>query len=185
MIEISPAILRQILSYDPATGVLRWKKRTVDMFRDGKHTAEHICAAWNSRFSGEEALSTDTGDGYLRGPIFKRNYLSHRVAWAVFYGYWPHDQIDHINGDRSDNRIKNLRVASNMENGKNAKLRDDNSSGSVGVSWSKRAEKWRSYITVDKKQKHLGYFHSLKEAIKVRSDAQSKYGYHPNHGRTS
>lgn len=101
---MTPFELRQLVEYDPETGSLIWKQR------DGN-------ARLNSKLAGKPAFA-QLSDGYLTGRIKGKNYKAHRIAWAVAYGEWPQGQIDHINGDRSDNRLPNLRVVSNSENGK-------------------------------------------------------------------
>ena len=92
-------------------------------------------------------------------------------------------QVDHINHDRTDNRIENLRLVNANENGKNQKASVRNKSGVVGVSWKKSKNKWHSQIMVNGKQIHLGFFDNIDEAKKARIDAERKYGFHENHGK--
>lgn len=178
----SPELLRKLLRYEPDTGKLYWRERTPDMFVDGKRSAEGCCSNWNSRYAGKEAF-TAFQNGYLHGSIFDRLYLTHRVIWAICHGAWPLAQIDHINGDRRDNRIKNLRSVSHAENGKNQKLSLRNTSGVCGVSWHGSRKKWHSRIMLDGKELHIGYFTDKADAIAARKAAEAKYGFHPNHGR--
>lgn len=138
---------------------------------------------WINRFGGREAFGSKRKDGYLHGQAGGKVLLAHRVAWLLYYGQWPEDQIDHINGVRDDNRIVNLRVVSSAENGCNKKRRVDNASGVTGVHWHKRNQKFQAYIKVGGKMKHLGYFDTLDEAVVIRQEAESEHGYHPNHGR--
>lgn len=98
--------------------------------------------------------------------------MAHRVAWAIFYGEWPVSDIDHRNGISGDNRIENLRPASDSENQCNAKIRIDNTSGVKGVSWSKKENKWQAYITKDKKTRPLGRYASFEEAVSARRLAE-------------
>ena len=174
--------LRQLLHCEPETGKLYWKTRTPDMFSDGKRSAEHNCNLWNSNFAGKEALTADNGRGYKRGIIWGNWYLAHRVIWAMVYGEMV-NEIDHINGVRSDNRIINLRDGSNGENSKNQKRPSDNTSGVSGVSWNKRSNKWVAYASSSNTRIHLGSFFDFNEAVAARKAAEVKYGYHPNHGR--
>ena len=179
----TPEMLRKLLRYDQDTGNMYWLERTPDMFTDGKQSAVHRCRICNSKFSGTEALTTGDGNGYLQGQIFGTMYKSHRVVWAIVHGEWPAGQIDHINGIRDDNRIENLRSVSAQENSRNKKIPSDNTSGVMGVSWSKRYKKWESYIMADGKSKNLGYFYTKEDAVTARSEAEIKYGFHQNHGR--
>jgi hypothetical protein len=105
------------------------------------------------------------------------------VAFAIYYGRWPDGQLDHINGDRRDNRIANLREVSNAENSRNAGRRRDNTSGVVGVSsTSSRLNPWRAYIKIGDRVRHLGRFPSIKTAADARRAAERQHGYHENHG---
>ena len=179
----SPELLRKLLRYEPDTGKLYWRKRTPDMFKSGKFSSECICASWNKRYANRLALASKNNWGYLIGRISDRLYKSHRVIWAIFYGDWPDEHIDHINGIRDDNRIVNLRSVSNAENGMNTKLPATNTSGACGVFWHKKNEKWIAQINVNGRRKHIGSFADKNDAIVARKNAEIKYGYHENHGR--
>jgi hypothetical protein len=179
----SPELLRKLLRYEPDTGRLFWRKRTPDMFEGQSRNAQDCCNAWNNKFAGREAFTSISGKGYNSGAIFGRNYRAHRVIWAIFHGEWPRGQIDHINGNPSDNRIKNLRDVTNEENHRNMKTRSDNTSGVMGVFFYKTRKKWEAYIKTDGRKKHLGYFANIDDAIAARKAAEIKYGYHKNHGR--
>jgi hypothetical protein len=171
-------VLRELLEYDPETGALTWKERDVVYFR-----SERSCNSWNAQNAGRQAFTASDVHGYKVGSIFGSLYKAHRVSWALTHGKWPSDQIDHINGIRSDNRIINLRVVTNTENTRNRKLTKTNSSGATGVYWNKKAGKWQARISADGKYKSLGYFLSLDEASAVRKAAEREHGYHENHGR--
>ena len=182
--DITPELLRKILRYNPETGKLFWLKRTADMFESGKLSAQHRCNVWNGNYAGKEAFSIN-GKGYIDGKIFNISFNAHRVAWALFYGEWPKEQIDHIDGNRTNNKISNLRAVSQAENSKNVKLTEANTSGTVGVYWYKRKNKWCAEIVCDYKKIRLGYFDEIQDAIAARKQAEKKYGFHPNHGRTN
>lgn len=113
--------------------------------------------------------------GYIRISIGDKQYLAHRVAWVLYYGVWPKKQLDHINGDKADNRISNLREATNSENGKNYGFNKSNSSGVKGVSWCKNTGKWRALIKVNHKSKCLGRYDDIKTAAAVRKMAEERY----------
>lgn len=100
--------------------------------------------------------------------------LAHRLAWLITTGDEPAGQIDHINGDRLDNRISNLRVASRSENGQNRGIQANNTSGYVGVSWHKANAMWWAGIKLNGKRKSLGYFHDPAEASAAYLDAKRR-----------
>jgi hypothetical protein len=177
---IDPRILRELLEYDPQTGLFVWKPRAASHFKN-----ETSCKRWNANFANKPALTSDNGSGYRQGTIFEKLYYAHRIAWALYYGEWPTDQIDHVNGNRSDNRISNLRAVTKEANGRNAARRKDNASGVTGVYWSDWRNKWQAYIRLQGKKRHLGYFNDIEAAASARKVAERENGYHPNHGRTA
>ena len=118
--------------------------------------------------------------GYLRIKINGKKHQAHRLAWLYVYGEMPPEDIDHINHIRTDNRIKNLRLATREANTRNITMRKDNQSGFNGVSFKGHA--WDAFISVDRKNKHLGRYYSKIDAIAARIRANKKYGYHKNHG---
>jgi hypothetical protein len=131
--QIDVSILYNLLAYDADTGMLTWKKRCIDPSK-----SEQPQKTWNSRYAGKQAGWNNRG--YISIRLFKKGYLAHRLAWAMHYGVWPTQLIDHINGDSSDNRIVNLRQTTQSENMRNKRIRADNTSGYVGV--YKRGAKW-------------------------------------------
>jgi len=178
-----PELLRKLLRYDPDTGLLFWRKRTSDMFNGGASGGrDSSCRSWNTRHGGKEAFTSDDIKSYKRVAIFGKIYYAHRVMWALFYGEWPNDQIDHINGIKYDNKISNLRVVTHAENQRNKRICRANTSGITGVVWNKRDKNWRAQIKVDGRMKSLGYFDCKSAAAIVRKAAEVKYGFHANHG---
>lgn len=167
----SAVYIRERLNYDPETGVFVWRY------------CEAMRREWNTRWAGKDAGSF-SGDRYRRIRINGGLHLAHRIAWIITHGDWPADQIDHINGDPSDNRISNLRTVSNAENGRNQAIRSDNTSGVMGVCWDKSRGKWQASIMVDQRQIHIGRFTDLADAIAARAAAEIAHGFHQNHGRT-
>jgi hypothetical protein len=99
------------------------------------------------------------------------------------YGSWPEDQIDHINGNKKDNRLENLRAVSNRENLRNKKIYKNNTSGTIGVSFYKSKQGYQASIKINGKRKNLGVFKNKEEAIAARAAANIKYNFHENHGR--
>lgn len=176
--KIDIALLRQLMRYDPETGKLFWIPRPCEMFAN-----ETRARAWNTWRAGKQALATKDSNGYLNGTISGHPIYAHRAAWAWHHGEWPDGQIDHINHDKSDNRIENLRVVSNAENAKNRKMARNNTSGVAGLYWVKETSKWIARIHVNKKLINLGTFTNIADAADARKAAERKHKFHENHGR--
>ena len=155
--ELTAEYLRSILHYDPATGIFTRKVRTSRNVKVG------------------DIVGSQNGDGYLLISVRSRRHKAHRLAWLYVYGAWPEDQIDHINRNRSDNRISNLREATNKQNMQNASKRSDNTSGHPGVSWYKQKSKWQAKIKHNQKKIHLGSFTTMEEALSARKAAEKLY----------
>ena len=178
----SSEVLRQLLRYEPETGKLFWLPRGVASF-DFSHDAVRLAAAWNGRNAGNEAFTCVSQDGYYNGKVFNTTVRAHRVAYAIFYGEWPANHIDHVDGDRLNNRIANLRDVTNAENCLNKAVRASSKTGINGVTWAKRERKWRVKIGVGGKKKEVGLFDDLSSAVIARKSAEKGIGYHPNHSR--
>lgn len=174
---ISVDEVKKLLRLDEDTGRLMWRERAPEMFVSPKNAA-----SWNAKYANREAFTAAHGTGYRVGRIAKRNYFAHRVVWAIHHGKWPDNQIDHINGDRGDNRPANLRDVSNAENHRNVRQRQNNSTGITGVYWHRQIFKWVANIAVDGKTRYLGVFASKNEAAEAYETAKVAHGYHPNHG---
>jgi hypothetical protein len=177
----SQEALRQLMDYDAETGVLTWRSRPLEAFNKGKRQ-KNAQKIWNSRFAGTPALAVSHGNGYCSGALFKVKAYAHRVVWKWVHGTEP-DQIDHINGNRSDNRICNLRSVHKAENAKNTKLPKNNTSGHIGVSFRKTEQKWEAYLGDGGGKIRLGVFSEKSDAIAARLNASFQFGYHTNHGR--
>ncbi len=155
------AEFKRYVSYDPETGEFV----RVDGSRAGcKHTD----------------LS---GKTYLRIMINGKRYRSHRLAWLFITGEMPENQIDHINGDGTDNRACNLRAVTQLENSKNQRLARNNTTGLSGVTWHSQVSKWLVRIGDNNKRKYLGLYETLLDAAAARFTAELMLGYHPNHGQ--
>lgn len=150
-----PDRLRKLITYDKTTGKL-------------------------FNLGGKEVFCQNH-QGYKRGQFQYKNLYAHRVVWLLHYGEWPKNTVDHINGDKTDNRIENLRDVTLKENAKNKPIRKDSRTGVCGVSI--RYGKYYSTIKVGDKTVWLGYFDSLHDATIARKEAEVKFNYHPNHGR--
>ena len=143
---------------------------------------------WKERPSNRVDVSKPAGyvkhNGYKQIKIKNKNYLTHRLIWLYVHGKFPENTIDHINGIRHDNNIENLRDVSQKENNKNKAKHKNNTSGYVGVCWNRDSDKWMARIAVDGKLKYLGLFNILEDAAAARQQADIKYNFHENHGRT-
>jgi hypothetical protein len=175
--------LRDLISYDAVTGKLTWRARPLHYFSDDGRGAIWSSRKWNARYAGTPALASVEANGYGHGDILGLRYKAHRVAWALHYGAWPNQDIDHIDGDPQNNRIGNLRLVSDTENMRNQKLNAKNTSGHMGVYWHGSRSKWCAFIKINRRKKHLGLFPTKDGAISARKAAERQYGFHPNHGR--
>ena len=175
---ITQELVKELLHYDQETGIFTHKAR------DERHFGSVArCNHWNDRFSGAKASNTKKESGYAFISIFNKSYRAHRIAWLYVYGELPPHQIDHVNGVRDDNRIKNLRAVTNSQNGKNQKRRSTNKSGVTGAWMSKQKGKYIAEILVNGKKHHLGTFDLLEDAAIARKEAEREFGFHENHGR--
>lgn len=145
--------LREVLRYDPETGRFSWK------LQRGRQKAGSD-AGWKG------------GDRYVQIGISGRLYYAHRLAWLYETGNWPTDQLDHINGDPSDNRIANLRECTNSENGQNLGRKRNNTTGATGVVWDKSRNKWRAQIRENGKVRGIGRFNLFEEAVAAHAEAK-------------
>lgn len=130
--------LRELLNYDPETGVFTWR------------VSRKKCRVG--------AIAGCLSNGYIAVMLEGRYYRCHRLAWLHFYGVWPSREIDHANRVRSDNRIANLREVSSSQNKQNTPRQKNNTSGFRGVGWHKRIKRFQAQIWVRGKITHLGYF---------------------------
>lgn len=164
----SVAYLRERLHYEPATGVLTWRIRPTEHFPDKAH-----CDTWNTRYAGKSAGAAHNS-GYRILDIDDVALMAHRIVWAMFYGNDVPYDIDHIDGNRTNNRIDNLRLATRAENLANAKKRKHTKTGVKGVSFDTNRGKFQAHITVLYKKHHLGRFDTLDEAIAARRIAAER-----------
>lgn len=175
--KLSQEQIRALFDYDAETGFLYWKSRDRSMF-----VSDRAFNIWRARYEGKQAF-TFLCKGYLTGRLFAKHQSAHRVVWCWHHGEWP-EQIDHINGVRQDNRIENLRAADAVLNAKNMRRSNRNTSGILGVSWSRRDKKWVAQIRAEGRMMWLGAFREKEDAAAARARASEKYGFHKNHGRS-
>lgn len=153
----SPEVLRQLLRYEPETGNLFWQARPVESF-----ATQMQAKTWNTRFAGRKAF-TARAVGYPHGRINGKAHLAHRVIWAMQTGSWPQHQVDHINGDRSDNRWVNLREATEAQNQWNKGVRKDCASGYKGV--RRVRGKWQARLRTNGHTIQIGGFETAEDAF--------------------
>jgi len=122
---------------------------------------------------GDRAGYVDN-NGYRKLSIKSKRYQEHRIIFLMYHGYLP-DTIDHIDGNPANNRIENLREATQQQNCYNSSTHGRNTSGHRGVSWSRAWNKWQAYVNVNKKRKFLGYFEDLELAGLVAAEARDLY----------
>lgn len=169
---IPAEMIGDLVDYDRETGKIFWKTRDLSWF-----PLRRVGLAFNSTHAGKEAFTATDGRGYKSGRIFDRTYPAHRVAWAAVYGVWP-NVIDHINGDRTDNRMSNLRNVTKADNSRNR-----SSFGKpLGVSYDASRGLWRARAMMNYRDIHIGYFQTEAQAIAARTDASISLGFHPLHG---
>jgi len=156
---VSPERLRELLHYNPDTGLFTWRKSKRGV------TAGRV-AGCVGRY------------GYWTLNIDYKRYAAHRVAWLYVYGVWPVECIDHINRLRTDNRISNLREATPAQNRQNLCLSAKNKSGTRGVSFDRINGNWRASISVGGKAKNLGRFASKSDAASAYAVAAAKLHTH-------
>jgi len=174
--KLTQQIVRELISYDPATGICRWNYRDVKWFK-----REGDCSRWNNNYAGTIIGFSDDKRRF-KARLLGKTFMLHRLIWFYMTGEWP-NVIDHIDGDGFNNRWENLRDVTQIENVKNCKISSRNTSGVTGVSWCKNLKKWKSHIRVDKNLIYLGIFPCIAHAVRARKGAEIKYGFHQNHGR--
>lgn len=148
---VSHSELLNHVRYDPDTGKFTF---AVDVGKRYKAGQEMGCVQTN---------------GYVRIAVNKRQYFAHRLAWFYVHGEWPSVDVDHINRNRADNRLCNLRLATRSQNMRN--------STNLGVHFSNTRNRWVATIGVNSKQIYLGSFDTLFDAVCARRSAELKYAF--------
>jgi len=164
MRDLTVDLLNHLFEYDKETGNLIWKTRPTNNVKAG------------------DIAGSETEKGYIRIAINHKKYRAHRLVFLMHKGYLP-KTLDHINGDRKDNRIENLRPATLAQNAQNRDISSRNKSGYKGVYWTKQTKKWRAEIETSGERLHLGYFDNVEEAAEVvRKAREELHGVFANHG---
>lgn len=182
MTELTQDIVRELLDYDPGTGVLTWKWREEKWFQNGATPSIRfrIWNSWNTKNAGKEAMGC-LDDGYKQGLLFRKRYKAHRIIWFWMTGKWP-EQIDHINGDPADNRWENLRDVPTIINARNTKKRTTNTSGFPGVAKLRGCKTFGLQITLLNGERYAeNGFLSAEAAYERWKQIAQENGYHENH----
>lgn len=165
--RMSPEQVRAKYNYDPETGTITFAARP----------AGGPCEVGDT-------VGGVNKEGYLRTKSGGRQYMIHQLAYCHFHGEWAPEQIDHIDGNRRNNCISNLRAATCAQNNQNRGIAVSNSSGVQGVSWCSRTKQWKAYIRRDFRKGsgsyHLGYYDNLEDAKFARECAkEALHKFHP------
>ena len=167
-----------MVSYDASTGAMTWLRKP-DSAKDS--------ARWNSRYAGKPCGTIDD-KGYRRilfrferGSVFR--VRAHRLAWFVVHGCLPSGEIDHINQDKLDNRLVNLRDVPKELNQRNGTRKSNNTSGVPGVTWHKQSGKWCAQASVNGKHYHIGSFEEIVAAETATLKFRAEHGFTTNHGK--
>jgi hypothetical protein len=161
--DLTQAQLKELLWYDPDTGVFRWRKE-----RRGGAIAPWSVAGWME------------SHGYVRIKVAERSYYAHRLAWLYMTGEHPAHEVDHKNGQRNDNVWANLRQADTKQNRWNSAIRSDNTSGVKGVSC--RGSVWTAECRVSGERHYIGCFKTKEEATaQVQKFREAHHGEFARH----
>lgn len=184
--ELTQDLLKDILHYDPESGIFTWLKRKPEYFG-----SEWTSKVWNSNWAGKRAGSGCVFESGYRIRSIKiklpgchpQTMREHRLAWLYMTGKFPKEGLDHINRDGFDNRFVNLRESSQQENCQNRSIEKINTSGISGVCWHKRFRKWQARGSLGNRRIHLGYFEDINDADMAIKNFRKENGYSEGHGR--
>lgn len=174
MVEVTLERAKEYFDLDPKTGIFYHKPRPREQF------ASKSAYVQNQKRAGKQAHAVNRSSGYVILRIDKTDHLAHRIAWLMVHGElptWPKCEIDHINGDRSDNRIENLRRVDRLQNCRNLGKNSRNTSGVTGVFWEGSKNLWRARICVNNVRIYLGMFKNIEDAKAARAEAEEFYGF--------
>jgi hypothetical protein len=157
--ELTQAELKEILHYDPETGIFRWR-----------YSVARRVKPWDVAGCGTK--------NYAHLKINNKTYKAHRLAWLYMTGSWPIDQIDHKDRNKENNKWENLRPATNKQNQENVGLSKANTSNYRGVSWISTRKKWEASLQHNKQRISLGYFKTAEEAAKAAAAKRAELFTH-------
>lgn len=158
--DLTQEQLKELFTYDPLSGILCWKEGRSNMVKGSR-------------------AGCVNGSGYMVLSINSKSYRLSRVIWMYMFGSIPDGfYIDHINGKKTDNRLCNLRVASNKQNQENRPAPSNTTSGYRGVTWHKSYNKWMARICHNKKRETIGFFETAEQAYQAYKDRAAKLYTH-------
>jgi len=176
-LDISPYKFSSVFYYDDSQGALYWKIRPEESF-----ASIRAARTWNSRF-GNKPSGSKRSDGYFGVKFEGREYLTHRIIWVLNKGSIPAGlEVDHIDRDRSNSKIQNLRLVTRSGNQKNAPMRKDNKSGVRGLHWHSAASKWCIQIYSEKKCVTREYYSDFDEAKNRIAERRKALNFTETHG---
>ena len=164
--ELPISYIMSNLAYEPEMGTLRWNRTSKGWVAKG-------------RIAGS-VYRDKQGKAYIRVRLKGRDYLAHRLIYAMVTGKWPEELIDHKNGCGTDNRWCNLRLATHADNHKNVRLRKDNISGHIGITASNG--RYKARVRLQGRTILCKTFDLIEEAISARNEAYREHGFFPEHG---
>lgn len=150
----------QVVAYDAETGELRW------LVASSPKARHHV-------YRPGDVVSGRQSQGYIALWVDGRKYLAHRVAFLIAHGRWPAGDVDHVNGNKTDNRIENLREATRVQNNGNTKLPRHNTSGMKGV--RRHRAKWVAQISIENQCRYLGIFETKEQAGEAYAKAAQEH----------
>ncbi len=183
MKHIDQKLLKEILSYDPDSGLFTWNTRKEDSFFSNKHP-ERAFKIFNRLHSGKIAgckvTSNHSKTSYINICINGVTFKAHRLAFIYMEGVAP-EEVDHLDHDGTNNKWSNLRASNNKDNSKNLPLQKSNKTGVIGVNWHKAAKKWQARaVNQEGKRIDLGRFNSFDDAVNARKKYEVEFGYYEN-----
>ena len=163
--SFSKDYLSEFLEYNHESGEFRWKTRITGSCPE----------FW--------FVPKDCGKGAGSIDVFGSRYICTHLAWLLYWGVWPVNEIDHIDGNDQNHRIGNLRDVPHPVNMKNMAIRSDNKTGHAGISVEKKSGRYLACVSINGKTKRIGSFTSLTDAVEARNRESERIGFHENHGR--
>ena len=148
--------LKELLFFDPETGIFIWRVKPSNPVKRGS-VAGHLGVL-----------------GYTLIGIDGLVYPAHRLAYLWMMGEFPPHEIDHIDGQRANNKWSNLRPVTKSQNQQNSKMRIDNTSGHKGITWNTDRQKWMARVQIGNKRHYLGIYDDLAQAVQAVKTSRSK-----------
>ncbi|MEL7966382.1 HNH endonuclease [Vreelandella neptunia] len=183
--KITPEIVRELLHYNPETGIFVWRERGRKWFKPSKQG--NAWKTWNTRFAGKRAglvvSQIDNGYQFRSLRLLGVRYLEHQLAWLYMTDDPLPEEIDHRNRMATDNRWQNLRASTSAKNSRNSSKSSRNTSGVTGVTWHKKDNRWQAQCKIRGKTHYLGSHDDINDASQAVADFRTANGFDPGHGK--